>query len=151
MNHERDHYFMRQALTLAEKAGQLGEVPVGAVMVLNDEIIAEGFNQPIANHDPSAHAEMIAIRRAAEKLGNYRLIDTTLYVTLEPCLMCAGAMVHARINRLVYGTDEPKTGAIQSRCHALAFPFLNHQVKYENGILAAACGDILSAFFAARR
>ncbi len=142
---------MRHAIALAERAQQEGEVPVGAVLVLNDEIIGEGWNRPIAAHDPTAHAEIMALRAGAEKLGNYRLNDTTLYVTLEPCVMCAGAMVHARIKRLVFGANDPKAGAIQSVFNILDSTRLNHRVEYAGGILSDECGGMLSRFFEARR
>lgn len=147
----RDEFWMREALAEAEKAGQAGEVPVGAVLVLNDELIARGHNHPITSNDPTAHGEMIVLRQAAEKLGNYRLLQTTLYVTLEPCMMCAGAMVHARIKRLVYGAADSKTGAIASVAQSLAYPFLNHRVEYTGNVMASACGQLLSEFFRARR
>lgn len=143
--------WMQHALKLAERAQQEGEVPVGAVLVLNGELIAEGWNRPIAAHDPTAHAEIMALRAGAEKLGNYRLNDTTLYVTLEPCVMCAGAMVHARIKRLVYGAHDPKAGAIQSIFNILDSIRLNHRVEHAGGLLAAECGAILSRFFEMRR
>ena len=142
---------MRHALKLAERAQQEGEVPVGAVLVLNDEIIGEGWNRPIAAHDPTAHAEIMALRAGAAKLGNYRLNDTTLYVTLEPCVMCAGAMVHARIKRLMFGASDPKAGAITSAFNTLDSNKLNHRVEYVGGILPDECGAILSRFFEARR
>jgi len=151
MFNERDEYWMRHALALAEQARQAGEVPVGAVLVLNDEVIGAGFNAPISRHDPTAHAEMIAMRNAAEKIGNYRLVDTTLYVTLEPCSMCAGAVVHARVKRLVFGAHEPKAGAVVSKIAALNHDFLNHQVEHSGGLLAQQCGEILSRFFQERR
>lgn len=146
-----DEHWIRHALKLAERAQEEGEVPVGAVQVLNDEIIGEGWNRPIAAHDPTAHAEIIALRAGAEKLGNYRLNDTTLYVTLEPCIMCAGAMVHARIKRLVFGASDPKAGAIVSVFNILDSGRLNHRVEYVGGILADECGGMLSRFFEARR
>ena len=146
-----DEHWIRHALKLAERAQEEGEVPVGAVLVLNDEIIGEGWNRPIAAHDPTAHAEIIALRAGAEKLGNYRLNDTTLYVTLEPCIMCAGAMVHARIKRLVFGASDPKAGAIVSVFNILDSGRLNHRVEYVGGILADECGGMLSRFFEARR
>ncbi|MCL4316183.1 MAG: tRNA adenosine(34) deaminase TadA [Gammaproteobacteria bacterium] len=142
---------MRYALKLAERAQQEDEVPVGAVLVLNDELIGEGWNRPIAAHDPTAHAEIMALRAGAEKLGNYRLNDATLYVTLEPCVMCAGAMVHARIKRLVFGASDPKAGAIISVFNILDSGRLNHRVQYASGILSDECGAILSRFFEARR
>jgi tRNA(adenine34) deaminase len=147
----RDEYWMRRALALAEQGRQSGEVPVGAILVLNDEVVGEGFNAPITRHDPTAHAEITVMRAAAEKIGNYRLVDTTLYVTLEPCSMCAGAMVHARIKRLVYGAQEPRAGAVVSKMNALNQEFLNHQVEHVGGLLAQECGEILSRFFRERR
>ena len=146
-----DEHWIRHALKLAERAQEEGEVPVGAVLVLNDEIIGEGWNRPIAAHDPTAHAEIMALRAGAAKLGNYRLNDTTLYVTLEPCVMCAGAMVHARIKRLVFGASDPKAGAIKSVFNILDSARLNHRVKYVGGILPDECGGMLSRFFEARR
>jgi tRNA(adenine34) deaminase len=143
--------WMQYALKLAERAQEEGEVPVGAVLVLNDEIIGAGWNRPIAAHDPTAHAEIMALRAGATKLGNYRLNDTTLYVTLEPCVMCAGAMVHARIKRLVFGASDPKAGAIKSVFNILDSPRLNHRVEYVGGILSDECGEMLSRFFGARR
>jgi tRNA(adenine34) deaminase len=148
---ERDEYWMQHALRLAEQAEREGEVPVGAVLVLNDEMIGEGFNRPISNNDPTAHAEMIALRQAAEQRNNYRLPDTTLYVTLEPCLMCAGALIHARIKHLVYGAYDQKAGAVVSRTQLLDQAFINHKVEYRGGILAEQCAHQLSAFFRARR
>lgn len=147
----QDEYWMQQALQLAMLAAAAEEVPVGAVLVLDDAIIAEGYNCPLSTHDPTAHAEMIALRKGAEKIGNYRLVNATLYVTLEPCIMCAGAMVHARIKRLVYGATDPKAGAIQSKAHILDKPFLNHRVAYAGGLLAAQCGQLLSRFFQDKR
>lgn len=146
-----DEYWMHHALSLAQHAEQEGEVPVGAVLVLNNEIIAEGWNQPISSHDPTAHAEIMALRKGAEYLSNYRLLNTTLYVTLEPCIMCAGAMVHARVNRLVFGAFDPKAGAVQSAFTILDFNKLNHRVEYLGGIHHEACGKILQDFFKARR
>lgn len=146
-----DEVFMQRALALASLAAKEGEVPVGAVMVLDNEIIAEGYNAPIKNRDPSAHAEMVVLREAAKKIGNYRLLDTTLYVTLEPCLMCAGAMVHARIKRLVYGAADPRTGVIKSQANLLDAPFLNHKVEWEGDVLASSCGELLKQFFKGKR
>ena len=146
-----DEHWIRHALKLAERAQEEGEVPVGAVLVLNDEIIGAGWNRPIAAHDPTAHAEIMALRAGAEKVGNYRLNDTTLYVTLEPCVMCAGAMVHARIKRLVFGASDPKAGAINSVFNILDSARLNHRVEYVGGILSDECGGMLSRFFEARR
>ncbi len=142
---------MRHALTLAGKAEAEGEVPVGAVLVRDDEAIGEGWNAPISGHDPTAHAEVMALRSAAGRVENYRLPGTTLYVTLEPCLMCAGALVHARVARLVFGASDPKRGAVQSTCAALEMPGLNHRVEITGGVLEAECGERLKAFFQARR
>ena len=142
---------MRAALTEALKAREAGEVPVGAVVVFNDTIVGAGFNQPIASHDPTAHAEVMALRAAAAAAGNYRLTDATLYVTVEPCLMCVGAMVHARIARVVYGTRDPKTGACGSIVDLPAIAHWNHHGSFEGGILAEECGALLRRFFAERR
>ena len=142
---------MRHALALARLAADAGEVPVGAVLVKDGVIIGEGWNRPIALHDPSAHAEMIAMRDAAARLGNYRLPDTTLYVTLEPCVMCAGAIVHARVSRLVFGARDPKAGAVDSVYDVIARPQLNHVVEWSGGLLEQECGMILREFFRSRR
>ena len=142
---------MHQALRLAQHARGLGEVPVGAVVVRGDEVVAEGWNQPIASHDPSAHAEMVAMREAARTLRNYRLGGLTLYVTLEPCVMCAGAIIHARIGRLVFGAADPKAGAVNSVYDVIAKPRLNHRPEWTGGVLAAECGAILQDFFRERR
>ena len=146
-----DEDFMRIALLLAEQAAIAGEVPVGAVVVKNGEIIGRGSNAPIAGHDPSAHAEISALRDAAARLGNYRLADCTLYVTLEPCAMCAGAIQHARIARLVFGAHDYKTGACGSVIDLMAEEKLNHHTTVESGLLAEACSATLSQFFAERR
>ncbi len=146
-----DEPFMRQALALAAEGAALGEVPVGAVLVQDGEIVGRGFNCPISGRDPSAHAEMMAIRAAATALSNYRLPGSTLYVTLEPCSMCAGLIVHARINRVVYGASEPKAGVVHSRGSFFEQGFLNHRVLVEGGVLAEDCSALLSAFFKARR
>jgi tRNA(adenine34) deaminase len=148
---ERDRRFMAQALAAAEAARAAGEVPVGAVLVRGDEIVATGFNQPIGSHDPSAHAEMVALRAAAKALANYRMPGCELYVTLEPCLMCAGAIMHSRIARVVFGARDPKTGACGSVVDAFAEPRLNHHTRVEGGVLATECGDALKSFFAQRR
>lgn len=148
---ERDAYFMRMALDAAQLARDAGEVPVGAVVVLNDEVIAVGFNQPITGHDPSAHAEMIALRAAAQKLGNYRLPGCDLYVTLEPCPMCAGAIMHARIGRVVFGARDPKTGAAGSVVDLFGEPRLNHHAAVTAGVLEHECSTRLKDFFAERR
>ena len=142
---------MARALDLARAAAEAGEVPVGALVVLGDEIIGRGSNQPVGGHDPTAHAEVVALRDAAIRLGNYRLPGATLYVTLEPCVMCAGAIMHARISRLVFGASDPKTGAVGSVVNLFAEPRLNHHAEVEGGILAEECGRMLSQFFAARR
>jgi tRNA(adenine34) deaminase len=146
-----DEDFMRQALELAGQAQAAGEVPVGAVVVQDSKIIGRGFNAPISRHDPSAHAEMMALRDAAQRLGNYRLVDCELFVTLEPCLMCAGAIMHARIARLVYGANDPKTGVCGSVVDAFAEQRLNHHTAVRGGVLARECGALLSDFFAMRR
>jgi tRNA(adenine34) deaminase len=148
---KRDRHFMAQALAAAEAARAAGEVPVGAVLVRGDEIIATGFNHPIGSHDPSAHAEMVALRAAAKTVANYRMPGCELYVTLEPCLMCAGAIMHARIARVVFGARDPKTGACGSIVDAFADPRLNHHTRVEGGVLATECGDTLKSFFAQRR
>jgi tRNA(adenine34) deaminase len=146
-----DSDYMQLALTLARDAALAGEVPVGALLVKDGEIIGRGYNAPISGHDPSAHAEMQSIRAAAQKLGNYRLTGCTLYVTLEPCAMCAGVIQHARISRLVYGAADPKTGACGSVVDLMAEAQLNHHCEVTGGILADECGRILSDFFAAKR
>lgn len=148
---EADERWMRHALALARKARELGEVPVGAVIVRGDEVIAEGWNRPIASHDPSAHAEMVAIRAAAQALRNYRLGGLTLYVTLEPCTMCAGAIVHARLERLVFGAADPKAGAVNSVYDVIARPRLNHAPAWTGPVLGEECGAILQDFFRSRR
>ncbi len=142
---------MRAALAEAGKARDAGEVPIGAVVVLDGAIIGSGFNQPIASHDPTAHAEIRAIRAAAAAVGNYRLTGATLYVTVEPCLMCVGALVHARIGLLVYGAPEPKAGAVQSMTRAHELPGLNHRLQVEGGVLEAECREVLQQFFQSRR
>lgn len=147
----QDIFFMRRALELAHKAANADEVPVGAVAIANNEIIGEGFNCPISACDPTAHAEVIALRQAAQKSSNYRLPEVTLYVTLEPCVMCVGAMLHARIKRLVFGTLDQKTGAVASVFKILDEKNLNHRIQYQSGVLAVECGNILSDFFRDRR
>ena len=151
IDRSQDEHFMQLALQQAQQGAALGEVPVGAVLVLQGEVIGVGFNCPISTHDPSAHAEMVAIRAAARQVGNYRLPGSTLYVTLEPCSMCAGLIVHARIARVVFGASEPKAGVVQSRGEFFAQGFLNHRVLVEGGVLADECSAALSAFFKARR
>ena len=142
---------MRRALELARQARRQGEVPVGAVVVLDGVVIGEGFNQPIASNDPTAHAEIVALRDAARRIGNYRLTGASLYATIEPCQMCVGAMVHARIARLVYGTREPKAGAIESAMRAHEHPSLNHRIDAIGGVLETECRESIQEFFAARR
>lgn len=142
---------MREALALAAQAAQAGEVPVGAVVVKDGEIVGRGFNAPISRHDPSAHAEMMALRDAAQNIGNYRLVGCEMFVTLEPCVMCVGATFHARIARVVYGAKEPKTGAAGSVFNLFTEPRLNHHARIEGGLLAEECGKVLSDFFAMRR
>jgi tRNA(adenine34) deaminase len=146
-----DEDFMRQALELARQAATLGEVPVGAVVVRDGEIIGRGGNQPIGRHDPTAHAEVMALRDAAANVGNYRLPGSTLYVTLEPCLMCIGAIFHARVGRVVFGARDPKTGAAGSVLNLFDETRLNHHAEVLGGVLAEECGTLLSGFFAARR
>lgn len=148
---ERDHYFMQLAIAQAQAAEQLGEVPVGAIAVYNNEVVGQGHNRVITNLDPSAHAEVLALREAAQHLGNYRLGDVTLYVTLEPCTMCAGLMVHSRIKRLVFAARDPKSGAAGSLFTITHHPNLNHQVAITEGVCAAECSALLSAFFQQRR
>ncbi|SEL67538.1 tRNA-adenosine deaminase [Colwellia chukchiensis] len=146
-----DEAFMRRAISLAQVADSHNEVPVGAVMVSEGEIIGEGFNQSIMNNDPSAHAEMMAIRDAGKNSNNYRLLDCTLYVTLEPCCMCTGLLIHSRIKRLVYASDDLKTGAVRSAFTLLNDKKHNHQVEVESGLLASECSALLSTFFKRRR
>jgi len=146
-----DVEFMRLAIAEARRAGECGEVPVGAVLVRDDRVIAAGGNAPISTHDPSAHAEMLALRAGGAALGNYRLDDTVLYVTLEPCLMCAAAMVHARVRRVVFGAFDPKAGAAGGLIDAFALKGLNHRVDVFGGVLEAECGALLSEFFARGR
>jgi len=146
-----DERFMGLALDLAREAGAADEVPVGALVVRDGEVVGRGFNRPIGRHDPTAHAEIMALRDAAQNLGNYRLPGCTLYVTLEPCAMCAGAIMHARIDRVVFGARDPKTGAAGSVIDLFAEARLNHHTTIAGGVLAEACGSLLSGFFAARR
>jgi tRNA(adenine34) deaminase len=149
---ETDHEaFMRAALEQARLAAQAGEVPVGAVVVSDGEVAGAGFNQPIGSHDPTAHAEVVAIRAAAARVGNYRLTGATLYVTVEPCLMCVGAMVHARIGTVVFGATEPKAGAVVSTLAAHELPSLNHRMTAVGGVLEDECREVIQAFFRERR
>lgn len=151
MDGKQDIVWLGKALELAKRAERSGEVPVGAVLVLNDHVIGEGWNQSISAHDPTAHAEIIAVRQAAQQLQNYRLLDTTLYVTLEPCAMCATAIVHARIKRLVFGAYDSKAGAIESVLSILKERHFNHRVQYKGGLLADECSNLLRGFFQRKR
>ncbi len=146
-----DELWMEEALREARRALTLGEVPVGAIVVREGRIIGRGCNQPISTNDPTAHAEMLALREAAQAVDNYRLLDCDLYVTVEPCAMCSGAITHARIRRLIYGADDPKAGAVRSVLQVLNHPKLNHQVETVSGVLAARCMDLLQTFFRERR
>lgn len=143
--------FMRAALGEARRGFDAGEVPVGAVLVLDGEIVGRGFNRPIGSHDPTAHAEVVAMRAAASTVGNYRLTGATLYVTIEPCLMCVGAMVHARVGTLVFGAPEPKAGAVVSSCRAHELPSLNHRIEVIGGVLEEDCRALIQEFFKTRR
>ena len=146
-----DEEFMRAALALADEARERGEVPVGAVLVMDGEILGRGYNQPVSRNDPTAHAEVVALREAGRQSGNYRLPGSTMYVTIEPCQMCVGAMVHARVARVVYGTPEPKAGAIESAMRAHEHPSLNHRLAATGGVLETDCRDVIQAFFKERR
>jgi tRNA(adenine34) deaminase len=146
-----DEDFMREALALAARAATEGEVPVGAIVVQGTEVIGRGYNRPVSTHDPTAHAEVAALRDAAHHQRNYRLAGCALYVTLEPCAMCVGAILHARISRVIFGTSDPKTGACGSVVDLLAVPQLNHHATSRGGVLAAEAAALLQAFFAARR
>jgi len=146
-----DLFWMQRALELARQAEAEGEVPVGAVLVKEDQVVGESWNAPIGEHDPTAHAEIRALRNAATRLGNYRLLDTTLYVTLEPCVMCAGAIIHARVKRVVFGAADPKTGAAGSVFDILNSELHNHRVEIISGVLEAECSAMLKEFFQARR
>lgn len=147
----KDYTFMRRALELAELAAERGEVPVGAVLVQDGKVIGEGSNRPIGNCDPSAHAEIVALRRAAEDKQNYRLPNTTLYVTIEPCTMCFGALVHARVGRLVYGASEPRAGVVESQLKLGEAGFFNHKIAVESGVMAEEAGKLVRDFFHDRR
>ena len=150
-NDRTDEEFMAAALELAREARERGEVPVGAVLVMDGEILGRGFNQPVSRNDPTAHAEIVALREAGREAGNYRLPGSTMYVTIEPCQMCVGAMVHARVARVVYGTPEPKAGAIESAMRAHEHPSLNHRLEVTGRVLETDCRDVIQAFFAERR
>jgi tRNA(adenine34) deaminase len=146
-----DEQMMRAALALASEGARRGEVPVGAVVVLDGAVVGRGYNQPIAARDPTAHAEIVALREAAQRVGNYRLTGALVYVTIEPCMMCVGAMVHARVARVVYGAREPKAGAIESTMRAHEHPSLNHRLAATGGVLEDECREAMQAFFASRR
>ena len=148
---ELDHQFMEQAIEQAQLAATANEVPVGAVLVRDGKVISRGFNQPISHHDPSAHAEMLALREAARVEANYRLPGTTLYVTLEPCAMCSGAILHARVERLVFGAPDPKTGAAGSVLDVFSSKEINHQTSVEGSVMSEECGQLLRSFFKERR
>ncbi|WNO11583.1 tRNA adenosine(34) deaminase TadA [Teredinibacter sp. KSP-S5-2] len=149
--HEQDLYWMQQALLLAEKANQINEVPVGALIVKNNEVIGEGYNRPITDHDPTAHAEICALRAAAQTVQNYRMPGTTMYITIEPCSMCLGAIIHARIDRLVFGALEPKAGVLQSNPELISSGIFNHSLEWTGGVLAEECTAIIQQFFQRRR
>ncbi len=151
MQAQLDLKFMQQALEQAKLAALAGEVPVGAVLVRDGEVLSQAFNKPISNHDPSAHAEMLALRAAAHQDGNYRLPGTTLYVTLEPCVMCAGALMHSRVERVVYGAPDPKTGSAGSALDVFSVKQINHQTRIEGGLMSEECGQVLKDFFKERR
>lgn len=146
-----DSYYLHQALELAQHAENQGEVPVGALLVFDHEIIAKGWNQPIGNVDPTAHAEIMVLRQAAQHIRNYRLLDTTLYVTLEPCAMCIGAIIHARVKRLVFGAYDPRAGAVSSVFSIPKAPQLNHQVEILGGVMHDECSELLRRFFKGKR
>lgn len=148
---EIDQFWMEEAIQMARLAERVGEVPVGAILVSNQQIIGRGYNQPIQAQDPTAHAEIMAIRAGAATLQNYRLVDTTLYVTLEPCFMCTGAIIHARIRRLVFGAMDTKSGACGGFINLLNEKQINHRIEYQGGILAGTCSDLLKQFFQKRR
>lgn len=151
MTTKNDELWMEEALRAAQRALEAGEVPVGAVVVCDDQIVGRGWNRNITDSDPTAHAENVALREAGAALGNYRLSNCELFVTIEPCAMCAGAIVHARIKRLVYGADDPKAGAVQSAMQVLNHPQLNHRVEIRGGVLAGRCAELLQTFFKNRR
>ncbi len=148
---EQDIVWMQHALSLAQQAADIQEVPVGAVIVRDGQVLGQGYNRPISSHDPSAHAEIIALRDACNNAQNYRIPGSTLYVTLEPCSMCAGAIVHARVDRVVFGASEPKAGVVASQQHFFDQGFLNYRVAYEGGCMQQQCGELITAFFDQRR
>lgn len=151
MNEKIDRHFMARALQLAEQAQLLGEVPVGAILVRDGEVLGEGYNRPVSESDPTAHAEIIALRTAASQCGNYRLPGSTLYVTIEPCTMCLGAMIHARVQRLVFGALEPRAGVVVSQLGVLEKEFFNHHIAWTGGVMAEECGSLISRFFRDKR
>jgi len=151
MKHENDEKWMRQALLLAKQAQAEGEVPVGAVVLYQGQVVGMGRNRSRMDSDPSAHAEMVALREAGKALNNYRLEGCELFATIEPCAMCAGALIHARISRLIYGADDPKAGAVHSVMQVLNHPQLNHRMEITGGVLAAECSQLLQSFFQSRR
>ncbi|HEV2116697.1 MAG TPA: tRNA adenosine(34) deaminase TadA [Terriglobales bacterium] len=146
-----DEVWMEEALRQAQRALEAGEVPVGAVVVCGEQIVGRGFNRNLLDEDPTAHAEIVALRKAARKIGNHRLLQCEMYATIEPCSMCAGALMHARVRRLVYGADDPKAGAVHSALRVLNYPTLNHKMQVKAGVLAGRCAEMLQAFFRARR
>jgi tRNA(adenine34) deaminase len=146
-----DEFFMEEALRCAQRALRMGEVPVGAIVVCGERIVSRGWNRNLADHDPTAHAEVVALREAAAILGNHRLVDCALFATIEPCAMCAGALVHARIQRLIYGADDSKAGAVHSVMQVLNHPALNHQMEIRSGVLAGRSANLLQQFFRKRR
>lgn len=148
---ELDIFWMQHALELASRAESEGEVPVGAIVVYQEQVIGEGWNRPIIDNDPTAHAEIMALRSAAKNINNYRLLDTTLYVTLEPCIMCTGAIIHSRVKRVVYGATDPKAGAADSAFNILGTDCLNHKVHVDSGILDTECSQLLTEFFRNKR
>jgi tRNA(adenine34) deaminase len=149
--HSTDELWMQEALRAARRALEAGEIPIGAVVVHDGKIVGRGFNRNIADSDPTAHAEIVALREAGAAIGNHRLGDCDLFVTIEPCPMCAGALVHARVRRLVYGADDPKAGAVHSVMQVVNHPSLNHQMEVRGGVLAGKCAELLQDFFRARR
>lgn len=149
MNSDSD--FMRRAMALAEQAASEGEVPVGALVVRDGQVIGEGYNQPISSCDPTGHAEIVAMRKACETLQNYRLSGCHLYVTIEPCTMCVGAMIHARIDKIIFGAAEPRAGALQSQLRLMDRDHYNHSIEWQGGVLAEECGEIISSFFRRKR
>ena len=146
-----DELWMEEALREAQRAASVGEVPVGAIVLCEEKIIGRGRNRNLTDNDPTAHAEIVALRQAAAAVGNHRLPECQMFVTIEPCAMCAGALIHARLRRLVYGADDPKAGAVRSALQVLNHPRLNHQMQITPGVLAARCGEVLQSFFAERR